>query len=53
MWDGGINVRRAIGAFLVIVTGILLGFYLNLAKEKDVSLVSFEFKSSEWGENEN
>ena len=50
---GVINVRRAIGAFLVIITGILLGFYLNLAKEKEISLVSFEFKSNEWGENEN
>lgn len=46
-------MKRAIGALLVITVGILLGFYLNLAREKDISLVSSEFKNSEWGENEN
>lgn len=46
-------VRRAVGALLVIISGILLGFYLNLARENDISLVSSEFKYSEWRENEN
>ena len=46
-------MRRAVGALLVISVGILMGFYLNFARERGISLVSPEFKSNKWVENEN
>ena len=50
---GVVRVRRIIGVLLLLTIAILLGFNLKSLREMDVSLVSFEYKNGEWGENEN